>query len=146
MKLTALFWTLRVGIGVLFAYTGVVKIIDPTTFAAEIHNYQILAALAPFGAATLPAIELVLGVTLIAGTRPWVRAAALATGALMLIFTMAVIAVLTRGINISCGCFGTGSGPVTLLTVARDILLVAVCGAVYALAAPKPAPALAVDS
>lgn len=133
----ALFWALRLGIGALFAFTGVIKLADPATFAIEIHNYQLFTALSPFMAATLPSIEVVLGAALIAGTRPWARASALATGGLMVVFTIAVTTVLARGINISCGCFGAGSGPVTIVTLIRDLALVAACVAIYALAAPR---------
>jgi uncharacterized membrane protein YphA (DoxX/SURF4 family) len=132
----AFFWALRLGVGVLFVVTGALKLKDPTAFATEIHNYQLFPWLAPYLAATLPAIEVVLGAALIAGPRAWVRAGALGTGALMMVFTAAVSTVVYRGINISCGCFGAGSGPVTMLTVTRDVVLVAACVAIYAMAAP----------
>jgi hypothetical protein len=128
----AALWTLRLGIGGLFLYTGVIKLVDPAAFAIEISNYQILPSLAPHGAAMLPALEVVLGLALLAGPRPWARASALGTGGLMLIFTLAVVSVVSRGVNISCGCFGAGSGPVTLLTVARDVALLAACVLIYA--------------
>lgn len=138
---TAAFWALRLGLGLLFLWTGALKIADPSAFATEIHNYQLLPQFAAFGAATLPAIEIVLGVALVAGTRPWVRGGALATGALMLVFTIAVSTVVARGINISCGCFGAGSGPVTMLTILRDLALLAACGALYAMAGATRSPA-----
>jgi len=135
----ALSWALRLGVGALFVVTGILKLNDPTAFATEIHNYQLLPSLSPYMAATLPAIEIVLGAALIGGPRDWARAGALATGALMLVFTVAVASVVWRGINISCGCFGAGSGPVTMLTVLRDVALLAACGAIYAMAAPPAA-------
>jgi uncharacterized membrane protein YphA (DoxX/SURF4 family) len=137
---TLLYWALRLGLGGLFVVTGALKILDPSAFAIEIHNYQLLPALAPLLAASLPAIELAVGVALVLGTRPWVRAGALATFALMVVFTAAVASAVLRGINISCGCFGAGSGPVTLLTVARDVALLAASVAVYRLGAAPPPP------
>ncbi|APR86639.1 methylamine utilization protein MauE, putative [Minicystis rosea] len=134
---TAAFWALRLALGALFVFTGALKLGDPSGFAVEIHNYQLFPSLAAPMAATLPTIELVLGLALIAGPRAWVRGSALATGALMLVFTVAVGSVVVRGINISCGCFGAGSGTVTMMTVLRDVALVAACAAVYALAAPR---------
>jgi uncharacterized membrane protein YphA (DoxX/SURF4 family) len=142
----ALYWALRIGVGALFVLTGVLKLQDPTAFATEIHNYQLFPMLAPIMAATLPAIEVVLGLALVAGPRDWARGSALATGGLMLVFTVAVTSVVARGINISCGCFGAGSGPVTMLTVLRDVALVAACGAIYAWAAPPPAAKMAAAS
>jgi uncharacterized membrane protein YphA (DoxX/SURF4 family) len=125
-------WALRLGIGGLFLYTGVIKLLDPAAFAIEISNYQIFPELAPHGAAMLPSLELVLGLSLVAGPRPWARAGALGTGGLMLVFTLAVVTVVARGVNISCGCFGAGSGPVTMLTVLRDVALLAACALIYA--------------
>lgn len=133
--MAAFFWALRLGIGGLFVITGALKIADPAAFAIEIHNYQLMTWLAPWMAATLPAIEIVLGAALIAGPRAWARASALATGALMAAFTIAVASVLGRGINISCGCFGAGSGPVTIVTLLRDVALLGGCALIYAMAA-----------
>ncbi len=129
-----LFWALRIGLGALFVLTGVLKLGDPSAFAVEIHNYQLFPSLAPVLAATLPAIELVLGAALLLGPRSWLRAGALATSALLVVFTVAVGSAVARGINISCGCFGSGSSPVTLLTVARDVVLLAASAALLRLA------------
>jgi hypothetical protein len=52
----------------------------------------------------------------------------------MLVFTAAVTSAVVRGINISCGCFGAGSSPVTLATVARDVILLAASLGLLALA------------
>ena len=131
---TALLWALRVGLGGLFVVTGALKIAEPAAFAVEIHNYQLFPALAPLLAATLPAIELSLGAALLVGPRPWLRAGAFASAALLLVFTVAVGSAVARGINISCGCFGAGSGPVTLLTVLRDVALLAASVAILRLA------------
>jgi len=136
---TALFWLLRVGLGALFLVPGVLKIRDPASFATEIHNYQLLPALAPVLAAALPAVEITLGVAILLGTRRWVRAGALGAAALLAVFTVAVGSVVARGVNISCGCFGVGSGPVTALTLARDVALLAASAALVALAVDAPA-------
>ena len=137
---TFVLWALRLGLGGLFVFTGALKMADPAAFAVEIHNYQLLPALAPLLAATLPAVELGLGAALLAGPRLWLRAGAFATAALMLIFTVAVGSAVARGINISCGCFGSGSGPVTMLTVLRDVALLAASVALLRLAEAAPLP------
>ncbi len=131
-----LFWALRLGLGALFVLTGALKIGDPVAFAVEIHNYQLFPDLSPLLAATLPAIEIVVGAALIAAPRPWLRAGALASAALLAVFTIAVLSAVARGINISCGCFGAGWGasPVTLLTVGRDVALLAASAGLFRLA------------
>jgi len=126
-------WALRLGLGGLFVVTGALKLGDVPAFATEIHNYQLFPRFAPLLAATLPTIEIALGAALIVGRRPWVRAGALGSTALLAVFTAAVVSVVVRGINITCGCFGEGSGPVTMLTVVRDVALVAAGAALYRL-------------
>ena len=135
---TALLWFLRLGLGGVFLAAGALKFSDPTSFALEIHNYQLLPDLAPLLAATLPAVEVVLGLALVAGPRAWVRAGALASTLVLLVFTLAVASVVARGVNIDCGCFGEESGPVTMLTVLRDVVFVAAGALLYRLSGEEP--------
>jgi putative oxidoreductase len=129
---------LRLGLGALFLVAGALKLRDPYAFALEISNYQLFPALAPWLAAALPATEIVVGVALVAGPRPWVRAGALAAALLLGAFTVAATSAVVRGVNISCGCFGADSGPVTWLTVLRDVAFVAAAFWLYA--SPTDAP------
>jgi putative oxidoreductase len=132
---------LRLALGALFVFAGAVKVADPSAFAIEIHNYQLFPALAPVLAATLPAVELAIGAALLVGPRLWVRAGALAAAALLVLFTVAVGSAVARGINISCGCFGAGSGPVTWMTVIRDVALLAASAAIVVMVPPGDARA-----
>lgn len=117
-------WLLRLGLGALFIVAAVGKLRDPATFAIDIANYRFLTSLAPYLAVSLPGVELLLGVALIASPRRWRQAAALGMMLLLLMFTVAVSQVVARGINIECGCFsGEASGPVTALTIVRDLAL-----------------------
>jgi len=128
MKLLAVI--LRVGLGGLFVLAGVLKLGDPTQFAIEINNYDLFPSLAPMLAVTLPFVEIVLGLALMGAPRTWRQAAALGLFGLLVMFTVAVGAAVARHINIECGCFGTKSGPVTWMTVGRDVVLLAVASAV----------------
>ena len=115
---------LRLGLGLLMAYAGAMKLFEPpATFAEEIGNYRLLPNLAPLAAVTLPAIELVAGLALILLRGAWRRGAALLNLGLLLVFTVAVASARVRGIDLRCGCFGGDSGPVTNLTVVRDLAL-----------------------
>ena len=117
----ALALVLRVGTGGLLAVAGALKLRAPVAFATEIANYQLAPAVAPYLAATLPVVELVVGAALVLAPRAWRRAAALAALGLFAAFTVAVSAAFFRRINIDCGCFGTGGGPITALTLARNL-------------------------
>jgi putative oxidoreductase len=140
----AISWALRLGLGGLFVVTGVLKLRDPAAFATAIANYQLLPQFAALLAATLPAVEVVTGLALIAAPAMWRRAAAVAIVLMMVVFTIAAFTALARGIDISCGCFGAESGRVDALTIVRDLVLLAAAVAVVAdgrpgLATP-PAP------
>jgi uncharacterized membrane protein YphA (DoxX/SURF4 family) len=132
----AAIWVLKVGVAVLFLGAAWPKLQDPVTFSQEVANYRLLPELAPYVAATLPGVELVLAAALllvIPGSR-WLAAAAGLAALLMAGFTVAVSQVVARGINVECGCFGAGSGPVTPETIARDVVYLAGCLALLALA------------
>src|SRR4029079_17019695 len=94
-------------------------------FATEIANYQLTPAAAPYLAVALPTVELVLAAAIVVAPRAWRRAAALGALALFGTFTVAVASAYFRRINIDCGCFGTGGGPISALTLLRNLTLIA---------------------
>jgi hypothetical protein len=55
-------------------------------------------------AVTIPWIELIAGLALIANVKP--RGGRVVYTVLMTLFTVAVIAALARGLSFDCGCFG----------------------------------------
>jgi len=100
---------LRVGIGVVFVYASIDKVVHPDQFAEIMKDYELLPkAVVNAAALWLAWLEVVLGVFLIAGV--WVRAAALMVTALTVIFIGGVSVALTRGIGLHCGCFSTDPG------------------------------------
>lgn len=123
--MTAIVILLRLALGALLMVAGLLKLRDPTAFATEIANYQLLPTGAAVLAAVLPAIEVVIGASLIALPRAWRRASAAAALGLFVTFTGAVASAYFRRINIDCGCFGTGGGPIGALTLLRNLTLTA---------------------
>jgi putative oxidoreductase len=119
---------LRLGLGTLFVVAGALKWRDPAGFAQEIANYHLLPGLAPHLAVVLPAIEITAGLALLAAPLSWRRAAAAALVLVTAAFTVAVASAVVRGLDISCGCFGAGSGRVTWLTVLRNLALLGGAG------------------
>ncbi len=114
---------LRFALGGLLALAGLLKLRDPSGFAVEIANYQLLPALAAYPAAILPATELVLSVALVFAPAPWRRAAVVGVAILFAGFTVAVTSAYVRGINIACGCFGGGGDAIGPLTLLRNLAL-----------------------
>ena len=99
----------RIAIGVVFLVAAYGKAMDPGSFAIQIKNFR----MAPAGSENLlamvfPWIEMVAGVSLVAGIKP--RAGAAIVLAMMVFFTFAVGLAWGRGLNIDCGCFGTLGG------------------------------------
>lgn len=115
----------RMALGVVFVYAGILKIIDPVAFAGSVAAYKIL----PYGlnylvAATLPWVEVVCGALLVAGYR--VKAASCIIIAMNLVFMVALASTIVRGLDIDCGCFRQGGEKTPAwMAILRDVLFLA---------------------
>ncbi len=129
---------LRIALGLVFLYAAWPKLTQPwVLFAMDIDAYQILPHWGVILVArTLPWGELVLGLWLISGR--WLRLAALASSLLLGSFFVLLIRAYLKGMQINCGCFGTGDiiSPRTLL---RDGALLT-AAAILAIAAFRRPP------
>lgn len=114
---------LRLFLGITFIAASLDKITHPRLFAEVIYNYQILPAfLVNLAAAVMPLLELVAGITLIAGF--WTRASSFILSGLTVIFIAAISFNLIRGLEVSCGCFDVISGSkIGMDLLIRDMLL-----------------------
>jgi putative oxidoreductase len=118
-----LFLILRLFFGVLFLYSGFVKITEPVVFAESIGNYQILSIwLSHWGAVLIPALEMVLGFMLLLGL--WIKETVIFTAGLFVIFDIMIIQAAVRGLNISCGCFSVSqNGLIDLWKIIENSIL-----------------------
>jgi uncharacterized membrane protein YphA (DoxX/SURF4 family) len=128
----------RLILGGVLLVAGGLKVTDPFGSATSVRAYQMLPIdLANFLGFVLPFIEVGIGLLLIVGI--WVRLAAIAGGALMLMFIVAIGQAWIRGISLDCGCFGKGGLLATdelpvwnyTLEIARDIALTVVAGYLF---------------
>ena len=91
----------------MFVVAGLLKVPDPAAAVRAVRAYRLLAEplVAPvaFG---LPVLEIAVGLALLAGV--FVRTAAVASAALLVVFVAAVGSAWVRGLQIDCGCFGNG--------------------------------------
>ena len=112
----------RLYLGWVFVYACLHKIAHPGMFALDIATYDILPlSVINLMAITLPWVELFAGAMLIAGFR--VRGASLAVAGMMVMFLVAIIIALDKGLDMACGCFAsqtTEEDPISYLTVLRD--------------------------
>jgi uncharacterized membrane protein YphA (DoxX/SURF4 family) len=95
---------LRLLIGAFFVYASLDKIWNPAAFAKIVYQWQVVGPVpSNLVAVTLPGIELVAGLLLIAGI--WRRESALVIALLLVVFIVAASSVLARGIDVlNCGC------------------------------------------
>jgi uncharacterized membrane protein YphA (DoxX/SURF4 family) len=116
---------LRVVLGAVFVAASIDKVQHPVAFARAASYYHMLPGetLNAFGL-LVPWVELVAGVMLIAGAAA--RGAALLVAGLLVVFIVALVSAIARGIDISCGCFSTTTGEghkIGLDLVARDVAM-----------------------
>lgn len=98
---------IRVALGVIFIWASWHKLADPYANVQAVKAYEIL----PYPwfkivGYTLPVAEVLIGICLITGLITRVTAVLAALS--MVVFIAGIISVWVRGINIDCGCFGTG--------------------------------------
>jgi putative oxidoreductase len=96
----------RVVLGFLFVFASIEKISQPEDFAKAIMNYHLVFIVAVnLLTILLPWIELLAGLLLLSGIL--VRASSLLLSLLLCLFALAISISIARGLDISCGCFGT---------------------------------------
>ena len=99
----------QLAVGFLMVYAALAKIGQLQGFSAQVHNFRMLPiALENLVAMTLPWVEMVAGITLIAGVRA--QAGARLIFLILAVFTIGVLQAMARGLDFECGCFGTDDG------------------------------------
>ena len=119
----------RLLLGAVFLYASFDKIADPGAFAKAVYNYQMLPdSTVNLVAVTLPWIELLLGVCLIAGF--WLPGTTILCTGLLILFVSVMAYNEIRGLDVHCGCFSTepAEGPDGFPPLIRDSLFIVVSG------------------
>lgn len=118
----------RYVLGFIFIYASIEKIYDPQEFATAIARYDLIPNyLINFLSVLIPWIELVCGFGLIFGY--YLKENAIIYLVLMTVFTLLVLISMIRGLDISCGCFGSEEATkvgMLKLTENIGILLIAI--------------------
>ncbi len=116
----------RLGLAGVWLYAGGTKVGDLAASGRAVNAYQIM----PFGVAQvigamLPLVEIVVGLLLLAGLAT--RTAAAFSALLLAVFIVGIASAWARGLQIDCGCFGSGGqlasgeSPTYGWEIARDI-------------------------
>jgi len=123
----------RLAVAAAFILAALPKIQDPVAFATSVEAYRVVGSeLSGWTALVLPWLELIIGVGIMA---PQLRR----TSSLIAIFLLVLFISLhasawTRGLDISCGCFGqseTEKTPNYLLLILRNLSLLLAAGVVF---------------
>ncbi|KRP37508.1 MAG: hypothetical protein ABS34_02545 [Opitutaceae bacterium BACL24 MAG-120322-bin51] len=115
----------RLALAAVFVTAALPKIEDPVAFASSVDAFRVInSGLSGWVALCLPWLELVLGIGILL---PVIRRASGALiGLLLLLFIALHLSAWARGLDISCGCFGSETGEATAdyrWLILRNLLL-----------------------
>jgi uncharacterized membrane protein YphA (DoxX/SURF4 family) len=97
----------RLVVGGVWLAAGLLKVSDGAGSVRAVRAYDLLPeAVVPTVGHALPALEIVIGLALIAGALT--RAAAVVSSLLFVAFIIGISSAWARGLQIECGCFGGG--------------------------------------
>ncbi len=112
----------RLIVGGVFIWSGILKAIHPLDFAQNVSAYKVFPGWMSLAiAACLPWVETAAGVLLVGGL--FRRGAALVTSGMLAGFIILVAGTMARGLDLTCGCFGSLSGRVGWPLLVQDIVL-----------------------
>ena len=122
-----LVWVCRILVGLLFIFSGLIKINDPLGFSYKLEEYfevfyiGFLNSMALSFAILLCSLEIVLGFALLIG----VRAASVAWGLLLLIIFFAFLTFYSAYFKVvqTCGCFGDAIPLTPWQSFSKDLVL-----------------------
>lgn len=115
----------RLILAIVFIYAGSVKLLSPEAFFGSIQEYRLLPSdLCYILAYFLPPLEIILGVGLFLNR--YAKPCAFLIIILNITFIFAIASVWIRGIDISCGCFGSSSSLTSnyIFDISRDFVFI----------------------
>src|SRR5882757_1084961 len=126
-SISPLVWVARILVGLLFIFSGLIKINDPLGFSYKLEEYfevfhiTFLNGFALSLAIILCALEIILGFALLIG----VRAGSVAWGLLLLIIFFAFLTFYSAFFHVveTCGCFGDAIPLTPWQSFSKDLVL-----------------------
>ena len=108
-------------LAIIFVWSGVAKLRRPTLAAVAMNDFGIFRRVRPRLGGTLGVVEVLLALSLIAGTFPIVVLPV--TAGLLWLFVLLIARSLWSGKDFSCFCFGDADSRLSRLTLVRTIAL-----------------------
>lgn len=125
----ALKWIGRISeglVGVVFAWAGFLKLLDPQAFVSSILTYEVFSyQMAAVCGLVVPYLEIVTGACLAVGVLK--SGSRFMAFGMLLVFVLLLAQAAIRGLDADCGCFGHRSGAESgyAWPIARDALMLA---------------------
>ena len=115
---------LRSAFGVIFLFSGGMKIIDLARFSESLTAMQIVPArFISSVSVAIPVAEVIIGAAIVLGFRTAIMSAVAA--GLLALFTGVIAEKVIEGADVSCGCFGSlSSEKITETAVIRNFILI----------------------
>ncbi len=116
---------LLVGFGLIFLLSGALKVKDPGLFLMNIRGFHLVPdPYAAWLALALPWLEIFCGLAVLTG---WLRKGGLLLlNVCITVFIIAMSTAMARGMDVECGCFGSGMKTTLQVEMALDVILLAV--------------------
>src|SRR6201986_104615 len=129
-------WAARIFVGLLFIFSGLIKINDPLGFSYKLEEYfevfhiTFLDSLSVIIAVVLCSLEIILGFALLAGVRP----VKVAWGLLLLIIFFAFLTFYSAYFKVvqTCGCFGDAIPLTPWQSFSKDLILLLLILVIFA--------------
>lgn len=97
----------RLTVGGVWVVAGALKLPDPAESVRAVRAYRLLPeSVVPVVGYGLPVLEVAIGLMLVLGVA--VRLSAIVSALLLVAFLVGISAAWARGLQIDCGCFGSG--------------------------------------
>jgi uncharacterized membrane protein YphA (DoxX/SURF4 family) len=127
MKNNSIIWVCRIMVGLLFIFSGLIKINDPLGFSYKLEEYfevlhlMFLSSFSLLLSVVLCALEIILGFALLIGA----RAVKVAWGLLLLIIFFAFLTFYSAFFHVvqTCGCFGDAIPLTPWQSFSKDLVL-----------------------
>jgi uncharacterized membrane protein YphA (DoxX/SURF4 family) len=105
--ITKVTFVLRCALGAAFVWAGIVKVLGPADFLVSIYGYEtyLPETLLRVTVVVLPWIEILSGIAIITGI--WLETGLTISALLLSVFIVLTGQAWLRGLDISCGCFGS---------------------------------------
>ncbi|HZS95121.1 MAG TPA: MauE/DoxX family redox-associated membrane protein [Chloroflexota bacterium] len=118
----ALLLAARLFLALVFIVAGIGKLADQPGFRTALADFGVPIALTPFVAPLIPLLEIAVTIALLTTVAAWWGS--IGAVALLILFTVAIVANLVQGRQPDCHCFGqTHSEPASWMSVARNAAL-----------------------